>query len=41
MTSGLETGERDRAKKQVAHTRRSKHKQMLAAIENTFIVDQL
>ena len=39
MTSGFETGDKDRAKKHVAHTRRSKHIQMLAVSQHDFVED--
>ena len=37
ITSGLETGDKDRARKHMAHTSRSKHIQMLAVSQHDFV----
>ena len=39
MTSAFETGDRDKAKKLVAHTRSNKHIQMLAVSQHDFVDD--
>ena len=38
ITNGFETGDKESARKQVAQTRRSKHRQMLVVSQQDFVV---